>query len=104
VLPYTAFAQGKLLKGVELDNSFVLDFVQAQPLATLYDPKKKIRISFFPGQQYPILQVYIPPHRNSIAIENLSGAPNAFNNGLGLVQLQPGASAEFDTRIKVEVL
>ncbi len=104
VLPYTEFTKGKLLAGVELDNSFLLDFVQAQPLAVLHDPKKQIRISFFPGESYPVLQIYIPPHRNSIAIENLTGAPNAFNNGLGLVQLAPGETKTFDTRIKAEVL
>ncbi|CAL1519991.1 aldose 1-epimerase [Chitinophaga sp. MM2321] len=101
VLPYTEFTQGKKLAGVELDNSFLLDFTQAQPLANLHDPVKNINITFFPGTSYPILQIYIPPHRNSIAIENLSGAPNAFNNGLGLVTLAAGESKVFDTRIRV---
>ncbi|WP_143307935.1 aldose 1-epimerase [Chitinophaga vietnamensis] len=103
VLPYTEFVKGKLLAGVELDNSFILDFTQPQPLATLHDPKKNISISFLPDQSYPILQVYIPPHRNSIAVENLSGAPNAFNNGLGLVQLAAGDSKTFETRLQVSV-
>ncbi|WP_083550213.1 aldose 1-epimerase [Chitinophaga jiangningensis] len=101
VLPFTEFRTGKGLQGVELDNSFVLDFSASQPLAVLRDPVKNISISFHPSPQYPILQVYIPPHRKSIAIENLSGAPNAFNNGLGLVELAPGASQQFDTRVKV---
>ncbi|PSL47673.1 aldose 1-epimerase [Chitinophaga niastensis] len=101
VLPYTEFISGKKLAGVELDNSFVLDFTNPQPLATLHDPKKNINITFYPGNNYPILQIYIPPHRNSIAVENLSGAPNAFNNGLGLVQLAAGESKTFDTRIQV---
>ncbi|NSL90526.1 aldose 1-epimerase [Chitinophaga sp. Mgbs1] len=103
VLPYTEFVHGKRLAGVELDNSFVLDFIQPQPLATLHDPVKNINITFFPGKNYPILQVYIPPHRNSIAVENLSGAPNAFNNGLGLVTLAAGESRTFDTKIKITV-
>ncbi|HVI49143.1 MAG TPA: aldose 1-epimerase [Chitinophaga sp.] len=103
VLPFTEFVHGKKLAGVELDNSFVLDFVQAQPLATLTDPVKNISIAFFPGDNYPVLQVYIPPHRKSIAVENLSGAPNAFNNGLGLVTLAAGESRTFDTRIKITV-
>lgn len=103
VLPFTEYVQGKKLAGVELDNSFVLDFSHAQPLASLHDPVKNINIAFFPGNNYPILQIYIPPHRNSIAVENLSGAPNAFNNGLGLVTLAAGSSQIFDTRIKVTV-
>ncbi|NLR61239.1 aldose 1-epimerase [Chitinophaga polysaccharea] len=103
LLPYTEFVQGKLLKGVELDNSFVLDNGQSQPLATIRDPKKNIRIAFYPGNSYPILQIYIPPHRTSIAVENLSGAPDAFNNGVGLVQLAAGESKVFDTRIQVSL-
>ncbi|MBC9912208.1 aldose 1-epimerase [Chitinophaga varians] len=103
VLPYTEFVKGKKLAGVELDNSFVLDFSQAQPLASLLDPVKNIQIDFFPGDHYPVLQVYIPPHRNSIAVENLSGAPNAFNNGIGLVTLAAGDDRTFDTRIKITV-
>jgi aldose 1-epimerase len=101
LLPYTEFVAGKSLKGVELDNSFVLDRSKPQPLATIHDPKKNINIAFYPGNNYPILQIYIPPHRNSIAVENLSGAPDAFNNGLGLVQLAAGESRIFDTRIQV---
>lgn len=101
LLPYTTFVTGKPLKGVELDNSFVLDRSKPQPLAVIHDPKKNINIAFFPGNNYPILQIYIPPHRKSIAVENLSGAPDAFNNGLGLVQLAAGESKVFDTRILV---
>ncbi|RBL88698.1 aldose 1-epimerase [Chitinophaga flava] len=103
VLPFTEYVNGKKLAGVELDNSFVLDFSHAQPLASLHDSVKNIRIDFFPGNSYPILQIYTPPHRNSIAVENLSGAPNAFNNGLGLVTLAADESKAFDTRIKVTV-
>lgn len=101
VLPYSEFAQGKSMNGVSLDNSFLLDFAAAQPLCTLTDPEKNIRIAFYPDKSYPILQVYTPPHRNSIAIENLTGAPNAFNNGIGLVTVEPGHSAIFQTAIQV---
>lgn len=103
VLPYTEFVAGKPLKGVELDNSFVLDLTKPQPLATIHDPKKNINIAFYPENSYPILQIYIPPHRTSIAVENLSGAPDAFNNGIGLVQLAAGESRVFTTRIKVSL-
>ncbi|MBS0026841.1 aldose 1-epimerase [Chitinophaga sp. 22321] len=101
LLPYTEFVSGKLLKGVELDNSFLLDQEKPQPQATIHDPKKNINIAFYPGNNYPILQIYIPPHRTSIAVENLSGAPDAFNNGIGLVQLAAGESRVFDTRIRI---
>ncbi|WP_157986531.1 aldose 1-epimerase [Chitinophaga alhagiae] len=101
VLPYTTFTKAKKLEGVQLDNSFLLDFTQPSPLCTLHDPREQVTIEFHPSTAYPVLQVYTPPHRRSIAIENLTGAPNAFNNGLGLVKLAPGESLQFSTTLRV---
>lgn len=103
LLPYSKFNGGGILREEELDNSYVLDFDHKQPLCTLRDDRKGIAIEFYPDKSYPILQIYTPPHRNSIAIENISGAPDAFNNGLFLQELKPGAAAEFETTYKVRV-
>lgn len=102
VLPFSGFSAGKSLSGVNLDNSFLLDFNRRAPLCTLKDPVKGVQIEFYPEQSYPVLQVYTPPHRNSIAIENLTGAPNAFNNGMGLVTLEAGESMLFTTAVRVK--
>jgi len=56
-----------------------------------------------PSSQYPYLQLYIPPDRNSIAIENLSGAPNALNNKMGLHVVKPQNNIVFDTSYQVVV-
>jgi aldose 1-epimerase len=61
-------------------------------------------VQFFPSDSYPYLQIYTPPHRKSIAIENVSGPPDAFNNGMGFVTLEPGQSALFTTTYKVLLL
>jgi aldose 1-epimerase len=37
----------------------------------------------------PYLQLYTPADRKSIAIENLSGIPNCFNNKIGLQLMKP---------------
>jgi aldose 1-epimerase len=50
------------------------------------------------------LQIYTPPHRKSIAIENLSSAPDAFNNKIGLIELGPEDSHAFQTRYRIESL
>jgi aldose 1-epimerase len=102
LLPYSTFQESTSLAGINLDNSFILDFTQSSPLCTLHDPQKEITISFYPGKMYPILQIYIPPHRHSIAIENLTGAPNAFNNGMGLLTLDQGESMAFHTAVQVK--
>lgn len=75
-----------------------------QPLCVLRNPLKKIEIEIYPDKSYPYLQIYIPPHRKSIAIENISGAPDAFNNGMGVTTLEAGESALFKTSYKIKIL
>jgi aldose 1-epimerase len=50
-----------------------------------------------PDARYPYLQIYIPDNRQSIAIENLSAAPDAFNNKIGLLELEPYQQNQFST-------
>lgn len=97
ILPHNQFIQPALIGSTELDNSFVLNFSKPQPMCILRDPKTKWQLEISPDQTYPYLQIYIPPHRQSIAIENLSAPPDAFNNSMGLIILQPGASTDFTT-------
>lgn len=94
------FTNGTSLRGIELDNSFELTSALSEPKCVLQNEKLKLTIQ--PDKTYPILQVYIPPHRKSIAIENLSGAPDNFNNGMGLILLAAGESKSFTTRYMVE--
>ena len=44
------------------------------------------------AKKYNYIQVYVPPSRQSIAIEPMSCAPNAYNNNQGLIVLEPGES------------
>lgn len=82
----------------EIDNSFVLDFTQNQPMCILRDPASRWQLEIHPEKSYPYLQVYTPPHRLSIALENLSAPPDAFNNGIGLAILQPRERTTFRTK------
>lgn len=98
VLPSAAFSSPERIGETILDNSFVLDFDRPQPMCVLRDPVTDWQLEIQPDSSYPYLQIYIPPHRNSIAIENLSAPPNAFNNGIGLITLAPGEETRFFTR------
>ncbi len=98
ILPYTTFASPARIGETALDNSFVLDFSKVQPMCVLRDPATGWQLEIRPGNSYPYLQIYIPPHRNSIAIENLSAPPDSFNNAIGLITLAAGASARFSTQ------
>jgi aldose 1-epimerase len=86
-----------------LDNCFTLkpDIVSAA--CELYNPANGLRVSFYPDPSYPYLQIYTPATRDSVAIENLSGAPDCFNNKMGLLILPPGHSQIFTVRYKVNV-
>jgi aldose 1-epimerase len=94
------FTNGGSLRGIDLDNAFELSTGASNPKCVLQNEKLKLTIQ--PDKTYPILQVYIPPHRKSIAIENLSGAPDNFNNGMGLILLAPGENRTFTTGYTVE--
>ncbi len=89
------FEKESLLQNIVLDNCFELSKTVVQPKCVLR--YKNIVLTIHPDASYPFLQVYTPPHRKSIALENLSGAPDCFNNGLGLRLIEPHASAIFTT-------
>jgi len=98
----TSFIEGKSLQGVFLDNCFELLPASAQPACVL--SSADLRLTIIPDASYPYLQIYTPPHRNSIAIENLSGAPDAFNNGIGLQLIEPGTDTIFTTSYIISFL
>jgi aldose 1-epimerase len=92
---YDTFLKDRPIGDTELDNAFMLDKDGPQPRCSFSDPRHGIAIHVYPSESYPVLQLYIPPDRRSLAIETLSGAPDAFNNGIGLVRLAPGESKTF---------
>jgi aldose 1-epimerase len=99
--PYTTFNVSKQLEDTFFDNCFTLKTNITGAACTLTDAAKQLQLEIYPDSSYPYLQIYTPPHRNSIAIENISGAPNAFNNGMGLITLQPETAAQFSTTYKI---
>lgn len=104
LIPYVEFNSLRQIENTFFDNCFTLNVDACQPLCVLRNPLKKIEIEIYPEKSYSYLQIYIPPHRKSIAIENLSGSPDAFNNGMGLITLEPRESALFKTSYKIKLL
>ncbi len=99
--PYTEFGSLKKIGGTFLDNCFTLNEEADQPICILRDAENNIQVEIRPDKSYPYLQLYTPPNRQSIAIENLSAPPDAFNNGIHLKILPPGGNAVFTTAYKV---
>jgi len=90
-----AFAHPAVIGDRELDNCFELYLMADRPCCVLFNPHNRVWLSIFTNNRYPYLQVYTPSHRKSIAIENLSAAPDCFNNGMGLLMLAPSRSQTF---------
>lgn len=101
---YGDFNSIKAIGDATFDNCFTLNLNTCQPMCVLRNLDENIQVEFHPTDSYSYLQIYIPPHRNSIAIENLSGAPNAFNNGLGVDTLESGQSKTYEMKYKITLL
>ncbi len=101
---YEEFGSLRYLGNTSLDNCFTLNFSESRPSCVLRNTEKKIQVEIHPDESYPYLQIYTPPHRKSISIENLSSPPDAFNNEMGLKILLPGESVFFKTSYKITLL
>lgn len=88
------------------DTGFVLPDTSTAGIAEsiLSSPEDDITLTLWqetgPGK-YNFLQVFIPPWRNTIALEPMTCAANAFNNGMGTFCLKPGES--FDASYGVRI-
>ncbi len=94
------FINGAILKEVFLDNCFKLNTAGTSRCTLEND---KLLLTIQPNNAYPFLQVYTPPHRKSIAIENLSAAPDAFNNNMGLLLIEPNKAYSFTTSYELTI-
>ncbi|HLK27152.1 MAG TPA: aldose 1-epimerase [Puia sp.] len=99
----TKFIKHEKIEDTFLDNCFLLDELNGKPACSLRNPANGLGLLFFAEKQYPYLQIYTPPHRKNIAIENLSAAPDCFNNKMGLIILEPQQSQIFAVSYQVLV-
>ncbi len=97
------FVHPSPLNSTFLDNCFQLEAAPDSPVCTLHNPENGLTLLFFTDESYPYLQLYTPDHRKSIAIENLSAAPDCFNNGMGLLILEPRRSASFTVSYRIQL-
>jgi aldose 1-epimerase len=91
--PYSNFNNSSLIGNACFDNCFYLQPTEEKHFIELYDSQQGVRITLWQDagkQKYNYLQIYIPPDRKSIAIEPMTGNINSFNNGEGLLVLEPG--------------
>ncbi|SDZ75804.1 aldose 1-epimerase [Arachidicoccus rhizosphaerae] len=104
---YNSFNQFKIFGDTELDNCFTLNREKYEgdlPAFEIKDEAAGIQLGIYPDDSYPYLQIYTPPSRTSIAVENLSSVPDAFNNKTGLITLSRGEARTFSTTYKLTTL
>ena len=85
IMDENEFAISKKIGALHLDNCYLVD----ASANTCVLENEKYQLIVQPLMNYPYLQLYTPADRKSIAIENLSGIPNCFNNKIGLQLMKP---------------
>ena len=101
IFRFDKFQSFEKINTTVLDNCFLLKNTTGTA-CILNDTINKLKLSIHPSEAYLYLQVYTPENRNSIAIENLSAAPDAFNNKMGLITLMPLEGKTFTTKFQAE--
>lgn len=81
------------LSNIQLDNCYKFEEIN-EPKCFL--KSKNLTLIITTKKNYPFLQLFIPDHRNNIAIECLSAAPDAFNNKIGLTIAEPNKEYFFE--------
>ena len=82
------FQRKSKLGDTDLDNCFQVDKGSSSYKMLLEGEGKRLKVQAS-AKQFPYFQVFTPPHRASIALEPMSCNVDAFNNGQGLVTLEP---------------
>lgn len=93
IMEEQSFELGRRIGEAHFDDCYLLALSKNKVILS-YQGKS---IIVHPIHNYPYLQLYTPDDRKSIAIENLSGAPNCFNNKMGLQILEPQDQIYFET-------
>jgi aldose 1-epimerase len=103
IISYKKFETLQHFGDTALDNCFLLKD-HLSPACIIRDDHNGLQLIIEADKSYPYLQVYTPPHRKSIAIENLSSAPDSFNNGIGLNIVKPHEQITFAASYQITLL
>jgi len=82
------FQRKKRLGEDELDTCFQVAKAEGSYKLQLEHAGQRLKVQAS-ARQFPYFQVFTPPHRSSVALEPMTCNVDAFNNGQGLVTLQP---------------
>jgi len=98
------FSRQRLIGKQEFDTCFALEEKKGKAKTILFSKEKKAKLIIWQetgSGKFNHLQVYIPPSRDSIALEPMSCAGDAFNNKEGLVVLKPKENFKAKYRVRL---
>jgi len=104
-IEYNRFVTASYIGDTVLDNCFELDPVDGVIETVLTDAENDVHIVLWQetnAKGYNYVHIYTPTDRESIAIEPSSCGPDAFNNGNGLIILEPNERIHFTFGIDLE--
>ncbi len=93
ILPFDLFAERRAVGETVLDTVYRLEGKPGTAVAELADPAEGVALRVWQETgpaKYNFMVAFTPPQRGSVAIEPMTCSTNAFNNGDGLLVLQPG--------------
>ncbi|MBI1785119.1 hypothetical protein HYR69_08230, partial [Candidatus Sumerlaeota bacterium] len=97
VTPEHDFRKSRPIGATQFDSGFIIQ-KDANPAAEI--KIKNFRLTITPIANCGYAQIYIPPHREEIAIEPQSGGADAFRfHQFGLARLKPGEGFAYTSRL-----
>lgn len=82
----------KQIGDTRFNDCFYIEKNNSKAETVIFDQTKKLKIKIWQetgDKKYNFIQYYIPSDRQSIAVEPMTSAPDAFNNKMGLIVLEP---------------
>lgn len=101
---WNAFAKPAPIGEDFLDACVELSAKSGKATSRLIDTDKRLALDVWQetgAGKYGYVQVFTHPRRHCLAIEPMTCAPNAFQNGMGLVVLKPGESLRASCGVKL---
>lgn len=101
---FNQFNELSTIGNLEVDHCFIVNTKETPALELNY-PKYDFSLYLWmntPDTNEDYIQLYIPKERNAIAIEPMTCAPDAFNNGVGLKTLAPNATYKWTSRWEIK--
>lgn len=97
--PFTVFENKIEIQDLVIDNCFQLK--NEAKLSTVVLEDKRGKLTYSQKSNAPYLQIFIPPHRQSIALEPMTCNIDALNNKEGLRVLAPNESIDLDCSVNL---